>query len=108
MSDKILNISDDSFKNDVLESSTPVLVDFWAPWCGPCKAISPVLEEIAEEYAGKITIAKMNIDENELTPAKFGVRSIPTLILFKDGQTQDTQIGSVSKTQLTEFIDKNL
>lgn len=108
MSDQILKVSDDSFDNDVLNSELPVLVDFWAEWCGPCKMIAPVLEEIAEEYAGKLTIAKLNIDENEKTAPKFGIRSIPTLILFKNGENVATKIGAMSKSELTAFIDQSI
>lgn len=106
MSDNIINTTDDSFDTDVLGSDTPVLVDFWAEWCGPCKMIAPVLEEIAEEFAGKVKVAKLNIDENEATAPKFGIRSIPTLILFKNGNAEATKIGAVSKSELVEFINQ--
>ncbi len=108
MSNNIHTISDDSFEKDVLKSSTPVLVDFWAPWCGPCKAIAPILEEIAPSYEGKVKIAKLDVDQNPGTPPKFGVRGIPTLILFKDGQVKATQVGLLGKADLMRFIDSNI
>ena len=108
MSDKIVYLTDDSFETEVLQSEHPVLVDYWADWCGPCKMIAPVLEEIAEEYAGKITVAKLNIDENAGTPPKYGIRGIPTLMLFKGGNVEATKVGALSKSQLTAFIDSNL
>ncbi|KKA44855.1 MULTISPECIES: thioredoxin TrxA [Salinivibrio] len=108
MSDKIMQLTDDSFEADVLKAAGPVLVDFWAEWCGPCKMIAPILDEIAEEYAGKVTIGKLNIDQNAGTPPKFGIRGIPTLLLFKDGNVAATKVGAVSKTQLKEFLDANL
>ena len=108
MSDKIVQLSDDSFEADVINASGPVLVDFWAEWCGPCKMIAPLLTDVAEEYAGKLTVAKLNIDQNAATPPKYGIRGIPTLLLFKDGAIADTKVGALSKTQLKEFIDKNL
>ena len=108
MSDKIVQVTDDSFEADVLGATGPVLVDFWAEWCGPCKMIAPLLDEIAEEYAGKLTVAKLNIDQNNATPPKFGIRGIPTLLLFKDGNVIATKVGAMSKTQLKEFIDQNL
>ncbi|MEC8524490.1 MAG: thioredoxin TrxA [Pseudomonadota bacterium] len=106
MSDNIINTTDDSFDTDVLGSDTPVLVDFWAEWCGPCKMIAPVLEEIAEEFAGKVKVAKLNIDDIEATAPKFGIRSIPTLILFKNGNAEATKIGAVSKSELVDFINQ--
>lgn len=108
MSDKILQLSDESFDNDVIKAAGPVLVDFWAEWCGPCKMIAPILDEIAEEYQGKLTIGKLNIDHNTGTPSKFGIRGIPTLLLFKDGNLAATKVGALSKTQLKEFLDANL
>lgn len=105
MSDKIVQISDASFEQDVLKASGPVLVDFWAEWCGPCKMIAPVLEELADEYDGKLTIAKLNIDSNIATAPKYGVRGIPTLIIFKDGEIAGTKVGALSRTQLVAFID---
>ena len=108
MSDKILHVTDESFEQDVLQSSDPVLVDYWADWCGPCKMIAPILEEIAEEYAGKLKIAKLNIDDNTATPPKYGIRGIPTLMLFKDGNVEATKVGAVSKSQLAAFIDSNV
>ena len=100
--------TDASFEQEVLKASGPVLVDFWAEWCGPCKMIGPVLEEISGEYSGKIKIAKLNIDENPQTPPKYGIRGIPTLMLFKNGQVEATKVGAVSKSQLSAFIDGNL
>lgn len=108
MSENIIAISDSSFENDVVESNIPVLVDFWAPWCGPCKAIAPLLEDIAQKYAGKVKIAKLDIDQNPATPPKFGVRGIPTLILYKDGQVKATQVGMISKAELISFIDGHI
>jgi len=108
MSENIVTVSDDSFEQDVLSASGPVLVDYWAEWCGPCKMIAPVLEELADEYDGKVTVAKLNVDENPDTPPKYGIRGIPTLILFKDGEVAGTQVGAVSKTQLTEFINEHI
>ncbi|MFT6153361.1 MAG: thioredoxin 1 [Bermanella sp.] len=108
MSDNILTLTDDSFDVDVLQSDTPVLVDYWAEWCGPCKMIAPVLEEIADEYAGKLKIAKLNIDQNEATAPKYGVRGIPTLMIFKGGNVEGTKVGALSKSQLTAFIDSTI
>ncbi len=104
----ISHVSDDTFENDVLNSDVPVLVDYWAEWCGPCKVIAPVLEEIASEYDGKMRICKLDIDENEATPPKYGIRGIPTLMLFKNGQVEATKVGAVSKSQLTDFLDSNI
>lgn len=108
MSDKIVQLTDDGFENDVLNASGLVLVDFWAEWCGPCKMIAPLLNDIAEEYAEQVTVGKLNIDQNAGTPPKYGIRGIPTLLLFKDGNVIDTKVGALSKTQLKEFIDNNL
>jgi len=107
-SDLIQHISDASFDADVLKASTPVLVDYWAEWCGPCKMIAPILDEVAGTYQGKLRIAKMNVDENREIPAKFGIRGIPTLMLFKNGELAATKVGAMSKAQLTAFIDQQL
>ena len=107
-SDLIKHITDASFDTDVLQSAQPVLVDYWAEWCGPCKMIAPILDETAKAYAGRLNIAKMNVDENRDIPAKFGIRGIPTLMLFKDGQLAATKVGALSKAQLIAFIDQQL
>ena len=107
-SSDIHHVKDDTFEAEVLKSETPVLVDYWAEWCGPCKMIAPVLEEVAQEYAGRLKIAKLNIDENQATPPKYGIRGIPTLMLFKNGNVEATKVGAVSKSQLTAFIDSNI
>ncbi|MFG6449590.1 thioredoxin TrxA [Roseateles sp. BYS180W] len=107
-SELIKHISDASFDADVLQSSTPVLVDYWAEWCGPCKMIAPVLDDLAKEYGARLQIAKMNVDENREVPAKFGIRGIPTLMLFKDGQLAATKVGALNKSQLTAFVDAHL
>ncbi len=108
MSDNILHLTDATFDQDVIRSADPVLVDYWAEWCGPCKMIAPILEEIATEYNGKIKVAKLNIDDNPQTPPKYGIRGIPTLMLFKNGNVEATKVGALSKSQLTAFIDSNL
>ena len=107
-SELIKHISDASFEVDVLQADKPVLVDYWAEWCGPCKMIAPILDEVSGTYAGKLQVAKMNVDENRDIPAKFGIRGIPTLMLFKDGQLAATKVGAMSKAQLTAFIDQQL
>jgi len=108
MSNLVKTVSDDSFQADVVQSATPVLVDFWAPWCGPCKAIAPILEELASTYQGKLQIAKISVDDNQEVPASFGIRNIPTLILFKDGKPVATLSGARPKAQLAEFIDQHI
>ena len=104
----IQHVSDDSFEAEVLNSEVPVLVDYWAEWCGPCKVIAPVLEEIATEYDGKMKVCKLDIDANEDTPPKYGIRGIPTLMLFKNGAVEATKVGALSKSQLTAFLDSNI
>ena len=108
MSENIVHVTDESFEQDVLGCDSPVLVDYWAEWCGPCKAIAPILDEIAAEYDGKLRIAKLNIDDNPGTPPKYGIRGIPTLMLFKGGNVEATKVGTVSKSQLAAFIDSNI
>jgi len=108
VSDKIIELSDDTFEEEVLKSDLPVLVDYWAEWCGPCKMIAPVLEEVVDDYEGRLKIAKLNIDDNPNTPPAYGIRGIPTLMLFKNGEVEATKVGAVSKSQLTAFIDSNL
>lgn len=108
MSDLISNTSDSSFEQDVLKAEGPVLVDYWAEWCGPCKMIAPVLDEIAREYQGRLKVCKLNIDQNQETPAKYGVRGIPTLMLFKNGSVEATKVGALSKSQLAAFLDSNI
>ncbi len=108
MSEKIVHITDATFEQEVLQSQTPVLVDYWAEWCGPCKMIAPALDQIASEYAGRLKVAKLNIDENQATPPKYGIRGIPTLMLFKNGNLEATKVGALSKSQLAAFIDSNI
>lgn len=108
MSEQIVYVTDTTFEQEVLQSQTPVLVDYWAEWCGPCKMIAPILDEVAKEYSGKLKIAKLNIDENASTPPKYGIRGIPTLMLFKNGNVEATKVGALSKSQLSAFIDSNI
>jgi thioredoxin 1 len=108
VSEKIIHITDATFEQEVLQSQTPVLVDYWAEWCGPCKMIAPALDQIASEYAGRLKVAKLNIDENQSTPPKYGIRGIPTLMLFKNGNLEATKVGALSKSQLAAFIDSNI
>ena len=108
MSDRIIHVTDASFEQDVIKADDPVLVDYWAEWCGPCKMIAPVLDEIAAEYQGRLSVAKLNIDQNPDTPPRYGIRGIPTLMLFKEGEVEATKVGAISKSQLTAFIDSNL
>ena len=108
MSNEIIHLSDETFKKEVLESSLPVLVDYWAEWCGPCKMIAPILDSLISEYDGKIKIAKLNIDENPQTPTKYGIRGIPTLMIFKGGNVESTKVGALSKSQLIAFIDSTI
>jgi thioredoxin 1 len=108
MSEHIVHVTDDSFEPEVLKSGVPVLVDYWAEWCGPCKAIAPILDEVAKEYDGKLKIAKLNVDDNVQVPKKYNIRGIPTLMLFKNGNIEATKVGAVSKSQLTAFLDSNI
>lgn len=108
MSEHIHYVTDDNFATEVLQSAQPVLVDYWAEWCGPCKMIAPILDEVAKDYAGRLKVAKLNIDDNQTTPANYGVRGIPTLMLFKNGNIEATKVGALSKSQLVAFIDSNL
>ena len=108
MSEHILYVTDTTFATEVLQASLPVLVDYWAEWCGPCRMITPILEEVAKEYAGRLIVTKLNVDENQQTPQKYGIRGIPTLMLFKNGNIEATKVGAVSKSQLTAFIDSHI
>ena len=108
MSEHIHHVTDGNFDSEVLQSQTPVLVDYWAEWCGPCKMIAPILDDVAKDYAGKLKVAKLNIYDNQETPAKYGIRGIPTLMLFKGGNVEATKVGALSKSQLTAFIDSNI
>jgi thioredoxin 1 len=108
VSDNVLHVTDADFNDTVIKSDKPVLVDYWAEWCGPCKMISPILDEISAEYADKLTVAKLNIDDNPTTPQHYGVRGIPTLMLFKNGEVEATKVGALSKSQLAEFINNNI
>ena len=108
MTSELVNFTDDTFESDVLQSDLPVLVDYWAEWCGPCKMMTPILGEIAKEYEGKLTVGKLNVDENTVTPPKYSIRGIPTLMLFKNGNVEATKVGALSKSQLTAFLDSNI
>lgn len=108
MSEHIHYVSDATFEAEVLQSQLPVLVDYWAEWCGPCRSIAPILNEVSEEYAGRLKVAKVNVDENQETPQKFGIRGIPTLMLFKNGDVVATKVGALAKSQLTAFIDSHI
>jgi len=108
MSEHIHYVTDDTFEQEVLQSTQPTLVDYWADWCGPCKMISPILDEVAKEYAGRLKVCKLNIDENQATPPKYGIRGIPTLMIFKNGIVEATKVGALSKSQLTAFIDSHI
>lgn len=108
MSGKIVHVTDDSFEDDVLKSDIPVLVDYWAEWCGPCKMIAPILDDISEDYSDRLKVAKLNIDANPATPPKFGIRGIPTLMIFKEGSVVGTKVGALSKSQLSAFIDSTI
>jgi thioredoxin 1 len=107
VSDAVLQVGDSDFNEKVVKADGPVLVDYWAPWCGPCKMISPLLDEVSKEYAGKLTVVKLNIDDNPQTPQHYGVRGIPTLMMFKNGEVEATKVGAITKSQLTEFINSN-
>jgi len=108
LSGSVVYVTDETFEQEILKAEGSVLVDYWADWCGPCKMIAPILEEIAEEYAGKVKVTKLNIDENPETPPKYGIRGIPTLMLFKNGNVEATKVGAMSKSQLAAFLDSNL
>lgn len=108
MSENIVKVSDDSFEQDVLSAPGPVLVDFWADWCGPCKMVAPLLEELADEYGGKFTLAKLNVDENPHTPPQYAIRGIPAMLMFKDGKVVDTKVGALPKSELSTFIDQHI
>lgn len=108
MSERITHITDDTFEAEVLQAKLPVLVDYWAEWCGPCRMIAPILDEIAADYAGRVKVCKLNVDDNQNTPPKYGIRGIPTLMLFRNGNVEATKVGAQSKSQLTAFLDSNL
>ncbi len=105
---RIQHVTDDTFEPEVLKSDLPVLVDYWAEWCGPCKSIAPILDDVAKQYGGRLKVAKINVDENQMVPARFGIRGIPTLMLFKNGNVEATRVGALSKSQLTAFLDSNI
>jgi len=108
VSEQIVYVTDDSFQTEVLQAEQPVLVDYWAEWCGPCRMIAPILDEVAAEYAGRVKICKVNVDENQATPAQYGIRGIPTLMLFRNGKVEATKVGALSKSQLIAFLDSSL
>lgn len=108
MSEHIVSVTDEAFEAEVLQAKQPVLVDYWAEWCGPCRMIAPILEEVAADYAGRVKVCKLNVDENQATPPKYGIRGIPTLMLFRDGKVEATKVGALSKAQLAAFLDSNL
>ena len=108
MSEQIVHITDDTFEAEVLEAEQPVLVDYWAEWCGPCRMIAPILDDVAADYAGRVKICKLNVDENQATPPRYGIRGIPTLMLFRNGNVEATKVGALSKSQLTAFVDSNI
>lgn len=108
MSERITHVTDDTFEAEVLKAEQPVLVDYWAEWCGPCRMIAPILDDVAADYAGRVKVCKLNVDENQATPPKYGIRGIPTLMLFRDGNVEATKVGAVSKSQLVAFLDSSL
>ncbi|MDS4026788.1 MAG: thioredoxin TrxA [Candidatus Contendobacter sp.] len=108
MSERIVHVTDDTFETEVLKAEQPVLVDYWAEWCGPCRMIAPILDDVAADYAGRVKICKLNVDENQATPPKYGIRGIPTLMLFRNGNVEATKVGALSKSQLVAFLDSSL